>query len=366
MFSSTPSGMRRVRAISGILAAGAMIAAFTLSASSASAVSGNPVNTVAPTITGDFVTGGAVTVTDGTWNDNGAGPYTYSYLWQDDIGNTLATTQDYTIDEPEAGHQLTAIVTATDTAHNSGSAQSNSMDIPIPDFTNTVAPVLSGDLTEGDTLTVDTGTWSKPGLVFTYGWGWSAGQEGDVDSPADATNSHVTDDNDFGHTPVGVVTATDSTGSVSASAFASGVVTPAAPVATDADLTSANEGGVTGTQSGNTATVTVPAPAAPNDLVYVYGYSTATPIGFFTVNASNQIVVSLSALPKGSHKLAIIDANGDLIGWLLVAATGDPTLPTTGVNVNVPLELGGAGILLVLGFLSVLYVRRRNRLHAGA
>jgi LPXTG-motif cell wall-anchored protein len=369
MFSFTPSGTRRVRAISGLIAAGAMIAAFTLSASSASAILPGPTaptNVVAPTISGTVAVGNTLTVDNGTWDDDGAAPYTYTYAWQDDQGNSLTTSSSYTIIQQDEGHQLTAIVTATDTNDNATDVEVLTTDVPTPDFTNTVAPVISGGLTEGDTLTVSDGTWSKSGLTITYDWGYSGGQSGGQDTPVDSTNTHVTDSNDFGQTPVGVVTATDATGSVTVSAFASGIVTPAAPVATDAGLTVANEGGVTGSQSGNSATVTLPAPAAPDDLVYVYGYSTATPIGFFTVDANNQIVVSLSALAAGSHKLAIINSNGVLIGWFAVTATGDPSLPTTGVNVNVPLELGGAAMLLVVGFLSVLYVRRRNRLHAGA
>jgi LPXTG-motif cell wall-anchored protein len=366
MFSSAPSGVRRVRTIGSLIAAGAMIAAFTLSASSASAAAGSPTNVLAPTISGNLVVGGTITVDSGTWDDDGAAPYTYTYAWQDDQGNSLINSQSYTINQQDEGHKLTAIVTATDTNDQATSIDVLTAVVPVPDFTNTVAPAISGGLTEGDTLTVSDGTWSKAGLTITYDWGYSSGQSGSQDTPVDSTNTHVTDSNDFGNTPVGVVTATDASGSVTVSAFASGIVTPGAPVATDAGLTVANEGGVTGSQSGNTATVTLPAPAAPDDLVYVYGYSTATPIGFFTVNASNQIVVPLSALAAGPHKLAIINSDGVLIGWVAVAATGDPSLPTTGVNVNVPLELGGAALLLVLGFLSVLYVRRRNRLHAGA
>jgi LPXTG-motif cell wall-anchored protein len=366
MFSSAPSGVRRVRTISSLIAAGAMIAAFTLSASSASAVAGGPTNTVPPTLNGSLTVGGTVTVDQGTWTDTSL-PITYTYEWEDaESGEDLSDSADYTIEQRETGHQLKAIVRATDADGDESEVEVPTGDVPVPDFTNTVLPVISGGLTEGDTLTVSDGTWSKGGLTFTYDWAYSAGQSGGQDTPVDYTNTHVADDNDFGHTSVAVVTATDATGSVSVTVSGSGIVTPAAPVATDAGLTAANEGGVTGSQSGNTATVTLPAPAAPDDLVYVYGYSTATPIGFFTVDASNQIVVPLSALSAGSHKLAIINSDGVLIGWVAVAATGDPTLPTTGVNVNVPLELGGAALLLVLGVLSVLYVRRRNRLHAGA
>jgi LPXTG-motif cell wall-anchored protein len=365
MYFSNRLTTRRVRGVSAALAAGAMIAAFTLSASSASAISAGPTNTIAPTITGNVVVGSTIQVTNGTWDDDGAAPYNYTYEWDDYQGNLLSSTQGYTVNAQDEGHQLTAIVTATDGNSLANSAQVLSISVPVPDFTNTVAPVVSGGLSEGDTLTVSDGTWSTSGLVISYDWGWSSGQSGDQDDPVDSTNTHVTDANDFGHTPAGVVTATDASGSVTVSAFASGIITPAAPFTTDAGLTVANQGSITGSQTTSTATVTDPE-GAEGDLVYVYGYSTPVGLGFFTLDANKQISVPLSGFAKGSHKLLVIDDNGAVVGWFGITATGDPSLPTTGVNVNVPLELGGAAVLLVLGFLSVLYVRRRNRLHSDA
>jgi hypothetical protein len=147
-------------------------------------------------------------------------------------------------------------------------------------------------------------------------------------------------------------------------------VTPVAPFATDAGLTSANEGDVTGTQTKTDATVVLPAPPVQNtaaaepatnsgQIVYVYGYSTPTALGFFTVNGAHTITVPLGGLPKGLHRLAIIDSNGTFLGWLSVTAGGG--LASTGVNVNAPLEAGGAGLLILLGILSVVFVTRQRR-----
>jgi hypothetical protein len=156
------------------------------------------------------------------------------------------------------------------------------------------------------------------------------------------------------------VTATDSNNSQASELVSTTVsVTAAAPFSTDAGLTGANEGGVTGTQTKTEATVVLPAPAASGDLVYVYGYSTPTALDFFTVSAAHTITVPLGALPKGLHKLAIINSSGDLIGWLSITAGGG--LTSTGANVNGPLELGGAGGLILLGIFSVGLVRRPRR-----
>jgi hypothetical protein len=125
---------------------------------------------------------------------------------------------------------------------------------------------------------------------------------------------------------------------------------------------------VTGSQTKTDATVVIPAPIQELDLVtnqqvgdvvYVYGYSTPTALGFFTISADHTITVPLGALPKGLHKLAVINSSGQLVGWLSVTAGG--RLASTGVNVNAPLELGGAGLLILVGLLSVIFVTRQRR-----
>jgi hypothetical protein len=360
MFSHSQTGTRRVRAIGGVLAAAAMIAAFTFTASSASAAvgSGEPLEVTAPTISGTQTVGSTLTGDPGTWTSTDASTVTYSYTWADDLGTFLSSDLTYQIDQAEAGHQLTFTVVARDaTDQNTDSA--STADIPNLDFHNVTPPVLTGGTVVGDTLTGTDGTWSKPGLTFTYDWGVSYGQSGDQTDPADPTNTHVVSTNDLGGYLVFDVYASDATGTIFVGATATTLAVPTPPVATDAGLTAANEGGVTGSQTKTDATVVVPAPAAEGDQVYVYGYSTATPIGFFTVSAAHTITVPLGSLSKGLHKLAIIGPNGALIGWLSVTAGGG--LASTGVPVNAPLEIGGAGLLILLGLFSVIYVTRRNR-----
>jgi hypothetical protein len=367
MFSHTSSGTRRVRTIGGSIAAAAVIAAFTLTAASASAAptGTDPAETVAPSISGTAIVGNTLTGNPGTWTASDASTVTLSYEWTDDTDTYLSSDADYQVPADEAGHQLTFTVFASDTiggVENDNSDSASTGDVPVVDFHNNSLPVLTGGTVVGDTLTGTDGTWSRP-VTLSYDWGISYGQSGDQTNPADPTNTHVVTNSDQDGTLVFVVTASDSTGTISVSVAASGVTIPAPPVADDSGLTAANEGGVTGSQTKTVATVTVPAPAVDGDTIYVYGYSSPTPIGFFTVSAAHTIAVPLTSLSKGLHKLALINGSGVLVGWLSVTAGGG--LASTGVNVNAPLEMGGAGLLILLGILSVVFVTRQRRMTAA-
>jgi hypothetical protein len=352
---------RTVRIVSGVIAAGALVIGFSLIAGSAAAVPGDPTNVTAPVVSGLAIVGSTVSVSDGAWvTDDGT--LTFSYRWSDGNNFELSTQPDYQVDSADIGQTLTATVTATDSGNNSEDASTTMSSVVVAsDVVNTIAPVISGSVTPGSTLTVNTGTWTAPSgqtITYTYSWGYSTGQSGGPLDPADVTSTHVVDSSDFGHYLVALVTASAGGQQVTARATTDTVVTPAPPVASDAGLTAANQGTVTGSQSTTTATVTV-ASGTSGDTVFVYGYSSPTKLGFFTLNASRKITVPLASLSSGLHKLAVVNSSGVLVGWLSVTAGGG--LASTGVNVDVPLVVGGAGVLLLLGVLSFLYAGRARR-----
>ncbi|MFT4212606.1 MAG: hypothetical protein QM626_12140 [Microbacterium sp.] len=103
---------------------------------------------------------------------------------------------------------------------------------------------------------------------------------------------------------------------------------PASPVASDAELTAANAGSVTGTQDGTIVTILLPY-ASPGDWVYVYAFSDPTPVGWIAVDTDKLIRVDVAALPAGAHKLAVLDADGALIGWTAVTVAASETATTS-------------------------------------
>ena len=132
-------------------------------------------NTVAPVISGTLRVGSALSTTTGTWlNDP-----TFTYQWQRSTDNVLwdsiasATSSSYTLTSSDAGTYVRVVVYGNktiSTAYRVGAPTAGVL-IPVPNYTitNTVAPVVSGSWTTGQTLTASNGSWTATG-TFTYQW----------------------------------------------------------------------------------------------------------------------------------------------------------------------------------------------------
>lgn len=96
---------------------------------------------------------------------------------------------------------------------------------------------------------------------------------------------------------------------------------PDAPAATGDELTATNAGDVTGAQDGTVVTLTLPG-TKPGDWVYLYAYSEPVPVGWVQVDAARQVRVDVALLPAGEHKIAVLDADGRLIGWAGATVAG--------------------------------------------
>ncbi|RUW56364.1 hypothetical protein [Mesorhizobium sp. M8A.F.Ca.ET.021.01.1.1] len=133
-----------------------------------------PVNVENPVLSGVYELGEAISVTDGVWDGNGLSIESYRYMWQRNgvlIGS--ATESSYVIVKDDLGKKVRALVIAV-TNGGEGSAYSNSSST-IPDIlpVNNFLPVITGPTVSGQTLSVDSGTWTEPGspiLGFLYQW----------------------------------------------------------------------------------------------------------------------------------------------------------------------------------------------------
>ncbi|WP_159501307.1 hypothetical protein [Microbacterium sp. 18062] len=158
---------------------------------------------------------------------------------------------------------------------------------------------------------------------------------------------------------------------------------PDAPFATDEGLTSDNAGDVTGFQDGTVVTITLPG-TQPGDWVYLYAYSTPIPVGWIQVDENRQVRVDVAALTAGTHKLAVLDEDGELIGWTTAtvtasestaadadteasaqpgaadATTATPISATGGLSAADWWLLGGGAVLVLAALAIVLVVRRRR------
>jgi hypothetical protein len=138
------------------------------------------VNTVAPVLSGTNITGQTLSVTTGTWTGEPAP--TFGYQWRtcttsDCVGGTIndisgATSATFQLTNAQIGFYVQAVVTGTN-VKDTASAASNVSTTTISGIApvNTVAPVLSGTATTGETLSVTNGTWTgEPAPTFGYQW----------------------------------------------------------------------------------------------------------------------------------------------------------------------------------------------------
>lgn len=136
--------------------------------------------------------------------------------------------------------------------------------------------------------------------------------------------------------------------------------TPAAPAASADQLPGALKNKISISVSGTTGTVTVPG-ASEGQWFYGYAYSQPTALGWHQTDASGKFTVDLSGLAAGTHTLAILDADGDLVGWATfeISASGAKLLSTTGNDALMPLAALGA-LTLLAGGVAVAAGRRRR------
>jgi len=178
---------------------------------------GSPANTVLPAISGSTGLGATLTCSQGTWT---GAPTSYGYQWLRNGTNISgATASTYVITSTDQGTSLTCTVTATN-SFGSRSATSSALSIPPGPPVNTTLPLISGSTGVGSTLACSTGAWTFSPSSYAYQW------KRDGTNISGATSSgYVVVSADQGHTLACTVTATNVTGSNSATAV--GVSIPA-------------------------------------------------------------------------------------------------------------------------------------------
>jgi hypothetical protein len=132
-------------------------------------------NSVAPTVTGDYVVGSQLTAVNGTWDPS---PDNYSWVWARGTGDPNAggytnipnaTNDTYTLQPADAGLSVIVRVTANKSGYTPKTLITDESD-PVADGTLTAgSPTITGTAQVGAPLTVVTGTWT-PGVTFEYKW----------------------------------------------------------------------------------------------------------------------------------------------------------------------------------------------------
>ena len=247
-------------------------------------VTGMPVATTAPAVTGTPRIGQTLTASTGSWSPT---PTSYAYQWERAAadGNAWAeiagaTKSTYVPVTADQGYHLRVLVTATN-GTGPGAAESqatNAVAGPVP--VDTKVPTVGGTARVGQTLTAGPGTWSP--VATSYAYQWQRSTDGGVtwDAITDATAStYVSTSADAGAKDRVVVTASNANGSgVAATSAAFGPLS-GTPFATTVPA-------ITGTLAVGhqlTATEGIWSPAGNS---YVYQWQRSTNNGATWVNVS--------------------------------------------------------------------------------
>ena len=189
-------------------------------------------NSVLPTISGTLRVGGTLTVAQGTW----LGTTTITQQWQSSSDSAVwnaitgATSLTYVLTSAESGLYIRAQVfgnrTIGSTVYQITANTAATAVVPASNVTNSVLPVISGNLLSGQTLTTTNGTWSTSG-TFTYQWQSSSnGTTWSNISSATASTFVLTQDGNYIRAQV---TNSISSGTISGTAFSVATVKIGAP-----------------------------------------------------------------------------------------------------------------------------------------
>lgn len=194
-------------------------------AAALAAATSPPTNTTLPAISGTARQGQTLTATNGTWS--GLTPMGYRYQWQrcnasgSSCGSiSKATNQNYVASSGDVGRTLRVEVTASNADGKSQALSAATATIAtlgsVP--ANTKQPNPSGSAQEGQTVTVDSGTWSGLApITFTYQWQSCTAVNPVCTNIAGATKAgYLIETGHIGSTLRAIVTAKNSVGNTSA------------------------------------------------------------------------------------------------------------------------------------------------------
>jgi hypothetical protein len=197
----------------------------------ASLVTGPPVSFALPTVGGSPIEGRVLSASSGSWSPSAT---SVTYQWQRDTGSgfadiTGATSTTYILVHGDIDASFRVHVVATNAQ---GSAPADSAAVgPVIDGrpASTAAPVITGSLQGGKPLTVTAGNWYPTATSYAYQWQRDT-SSGFVDIAGANSPTYFTVPTDVTVEIRALVTATNTYGSVTATAAGVGPITSGAPV----------------------------------------------------------------------------------------------------------------------------------------
>ena len=279
-------------------------------------IAGDPVNTIAPVVTGSTVGGRTLAATIGTWFPAGT---SYAYQWQRDSGSGFADIggaigQAYTTVPADVGASVRVRVTATN-AYSSASAVSNAIGtITTGKPVSSVAPVVSGTAKRGGVLSANAGSWNPAPTSYAYQWQADSGS-GFTDISGATNTSYAILGTDIGSQIRVEVTVTN--------AFGSTVVdsAPTAAVVTDPPVNIGTPS-ISGTAKRTLTLTATPGTWSPSGATFTYQWQRDTGSGFGNISGATAPAYTLAAADVGGTVRVVVTARN-------VDGTGTAASPQT-------------------------------------
>jgi hypothetical protein len=299
-----------------------------------------PVNSAAPTVTGNALRGSKLVAAQGTWQ--GAGN-TYTYQWQSSLdGSTwsdihAATGGNYTLGVGDEGTELRVEVTAANADGTATAVSQPTTTVPSSPPVNTTAPSILGTAQRTSLLSADIGVWSGIGNAYTYQWQHSADGTTWTDITGATGAAYTVAAADENDTLRLKVTASNLDGTVTAASQPTSAIPTSPPVNTTAPTLAGTA------QRGGTLTAAQGAWGGIGN-VYTYQWQRSTDSGstWTNVSGATSLSHSLGLSDEGAEfRLQVTATNPDATVTATTAASGvvAASLPN---NTAVPVVTGAA------------------------
>lgn len=329
-------------------------------------------------LSGNAVVGGTLTA------EAQSEPAPDSIEWQwfrDTAAIAGATGPEYRIVATDLGASITVQATLTLAGYLPVTVASDAMIPALGEINVTSTPAIGGYPGVGGQLVIDTGKWNPQLSSLDIQW-----LRNGTPIPGTTGRTLLLEASDHGSRISAVLTA-HAAGYRSIEVEVDEVlvsekpiITPKPSAANGEELSKLSKGGLSVHVSNGMAQVTLPAELQQHagDWVHATAFSTPTPLGWIRVNQQNVAAFPISSLSSGTHRLALQDVAGSLLGWVSIDIPMAPdesnpraepgareasrgALAVTGSDGALPFLGSAIGIVLLGTGVVLLQLRRRAK-----
>jgi hypothetical protein len=298
-------------------------------------LSSRPQNVLPPTISGTAQQGQTLNEVHGQWTNS---PTSYAYQWEDcdSSGNACsaiagATGQTYTLIASDAGHTIRVRESATNAGGTGGPSTSaqTAVVVPLPPA-NSSPPTISGNTTQGQTLTEMPGSWANSPTSYSYQWEDCDSSGSSCSAIGGATSqSYTLAASDVGHTIRVQESATNAGGTGGPVASATTAVVAGLSAPPSAPLNSSPPTISGSATIGQMVSASTGAWSGTPPISYAYQWERCNP-GCSSIAGATSSSYALTGSDLGAKVQAVVTASNSVGSAQATSAQVGPVAPTSG------------------------------------